>query len=118
MTRPAQWYEDHTHGWQTALQKLRAAGWKVDLTCTAAPVQLEGALPTGERFYLRARHEEVELNIGGDDPADVPEWIGVMPYQQPGGFAASYLPAEHGLAIIAALTGQFHDGVPSVSTDG
>lgn len=118
VTQHAQWYQDHIQGWQSALQALRAARWTVDITCTAAPVQLEGVLPTGERFYLRARHEEVELDIGGDDPSDVPEWVGVMPYRESGEFAASCLPAEHGLAIIAALTRRFYDGVPSAGTDG
>jgi hypothetical protein len=46
--------------WDAALATLRAAGWPVEMTCGAAPGQLEGVLPCGELFYFRSRHDEVE----------------------------------------------------------
>ncbi len=104
---------NHDREWQAAAQTLRSADWTVQITCTAAPVQIEGRLPSGERFYLRARHDEVMLAIGGDDPAEAPEWVGMFTYGEVGGYAASYLPADQGLAIIVHLAQQFGEGAPS-----
>ncbi len=34
------------------------------VTCEAAPVQVEGTLATGEKFYFRSRHRTVTLGVG------------------------------------------------------
>jgi hypothetical protein len=61
-------------------------------------VQVEGRLPSGERFYFRARHTDVSLGIGGGDPADIPEWEESESHRE-----ASWLPAAEGEAIIRRL---------------
>ena len=68
MTEPSQWYRKHGDEWEAALVTLRAEGWTVKHTGLAAPLQLEGRLPTGEVFYFRARHDEVSLGWAGMIP--------------------------------------------------
>lgn len=65
-----------TTGYHEILTRLRAEGFRVRLTCLAAPVQLEGHLPSGERFYLRCRHDTCSLRIAprGVDPVRDPTW--------------------------------------------
>ncbi|RKN13621.1 hypothetical protein D7147_31140 [Micromonospora musae] len=92
------WYQQHEASWLRLAATLRAEGWEAQLTSSAAPVQLEGALPGGERFYFRSRHADASLGIGGDDPADLPEWEGSESHQE-----AGYLPAAAGEAIIRRL---------------
>jgi hypothetical protein len=89
---------EHRAEWLAAVATLQAEGWTAELTCTAAPVQVEGRLPSGDLFYFRARHDEALLAIGGPDPADVAAWE--HSERHPG---ASYLPAQEGLAIIRRL---------------
>lgn len=74
------------------------------MTCGADPVQVEGVLPSGERFYFRARHSDVSLGIGGDEPADIPEWEDSESHPE-----AGYLPAAVGEAIIRRLTRRYQE---------
>jgi hypothetical protein len=85
----------HEACWQELVEALRADGWQAELTCLAAPVQLEGRLPSGELFYFRSRHNDVTLSVGGDDPSGIPEWERGELHGE-----ASYLPAVDGAAII------------------
>lgn len=96
--RVAPWVNEHVARWERALGSLRSEGWTVVITCAAAPVQLEGSLPSGEKFYFRARHDEARLAIGGREPIDRADWEGSEDH--PG---ASYLSAEDGLPIIERL---------------
>jgi hypothetical protein len=93
----------HMQAWDEAMATLREAGWQVTMTCLAAPVQLEGVLPCGEGFYFRARHDEVLLAVGGDDPAEGAPWQQGTSYGPPGGSDASYLPAQAGLDLLLKL---------------
>ena len=68
MSDVAPWLREHMDAWEDALADLRGDGWEVAMTCVAAPVQLEGRTPTGERFYFRSRHEDVSLQIGAMTP--------------------------------------------------
>jgi len=68
--KPTSWVATHEQEWDTALAELREAGWQAEMTCLAAPVQVEGVLPCGERFYFRSRHNEILPAVGGEDPAD------------------------------------------------
>ncbi|MFJ8818493.1 hypothetical protein [Amycolatopsis thermoflava] len=43
-------WRQHVEGWRRSLAELEAEGWQATLTFPAAPVQLEGRLPKGERF--------------------------------------------------------------------
>ena len=70
------------------------------MTGIAAPLQLEGQVPSGEDFYFRARWDEVSLGVGGD-PSWSPTWEGREPYGSD--TDASYLPGEDGLAILRRL---------------
>jgi hypothetical protein len=94
----------HQQEWDAALTALRGAGWQVVMTTIAAPVQLEGVLPCGERFYFRSRHEEVLLAVGGEDPGDGAPWQQEVGYGTRGGSEASYLPAEQGLSLLLDLS--------------
>ncbi|MEW2472247.1 hypothetical protein AB0875_00505 [Micromonospora gifhornensis] len=96
------WHQHHRTSWLQLAANLRAEGWAAQVTCSAAPVQAEGFLPNGERFYFRARHSDVSLGIGGDDPADIPEWEDSESHQE-----ASYLPAADGEAIIRRLARRY-----------
>jgi hypothetical protein len=89
---------DREAGWLAALAVLEAQGWRAQLTCSAAPVQVEGRLPGGELFYFRARHDEACLAVEGEDPADLPDWEQCNAHPE-----ASYLTADDGLAILSAL---------------
>jgi len=102
------WAVEHQRTWEAALLTLREAGWQAQMTCLAAPVQLEGVLPCGERFYFRARHDEVLLAIGGTAPSGSPSWERSVRYGQAGAEEASYLPAQSGLQLLMDLSAQ-HD---------
>jgi hypothetical protein len=39
------------------------------MTCLAAPVQVEGVPPCGERFYVRSRHNDILEAVRGEDPS-------------------------------------------------
>lgn len=43
---------DYERRWAEQLPRLRHKGFAAELTGFAAPVQLEGTLDTGERFYF------------------------------------------------------------------
>ena len=79
-------------------------------------MQLDGYLPTDERFYFRARHEHASLAVGGEDPADGPEWEAEEPCSN-----ASYLRAGDGLRLIQRLAqayGEHNDAAPLRRQDG
>lgn len=108
VNEPTKWYRDREAEWETVFVTLRAEGWTVKHTGLAAPLQLEGRLPTGELFYLRSRHDEVSLGIGGEDPDDFPAWEGRETYGT--GSDASYLPGDDGLAILRRLVAVYREG--------
>lgn len=60
--------------------RLRAEGFRVRLTCPITPVQLEGRLPSGERFYFRCRGDTCALHIAPrrGDPVSQPTWSQVV----------------------------------------
>ena len=97
----------HEARWLDLAEALRAEGWQAALTCTACPVQMEGQLPSGEAFYFRARHNDVTLSVGGDDPSDIPAWE-----QGEVHVDASFLPADDGEAIIRRLAANYAEGQP------
>ena len=96
------WHQQHSRSWLQLVATLHSEGWEARVTCEAAPVQVEGTLPSGKRFYFRARHRGVSLGIGGDDPADIPAWEASESHQE-----ASYLPADVGEAIIRRLARRY-----------
>lgn len=84
--------------WRRVLAGLRAQGWDVELTGTAAPVQLVGRVPSGEAFYYRCRYELCELDIGPDDEL---AWAGEE--QLEGEYTASYLEPDEAIRILLHL---------------
>ena len=58
--------------WQQLPPSLRSERGTTVVTCHAAPVQLEGMVPTGEHFYFCCRQVTCSLGIGGINPADSP----------------------------------------------
>lgn len=103
------WFVEHAAGWEAVVAELRHQGWDVRLLTLEAPVQLKGALPSGVRFYFRARWDEVSLAVGGDDPCDVvdSEWVGYEPYGGEG-WEASYLPSDDGVRLLHELVRRYH----------
>ncbi|MEU7979379.1 hypothetical protein AB0B63_12695 [Micromonospora sp. NPDC049081] len=95
-------HQQHVASWLQVVATLQTEGWEAQVTCSAAPVQIEGSLPNGERFHFRARHSDVSLGIGGDDPADLPEWENRESHEE-----ASYLPAVVGEAIVRRLVRRY-----------
>lgn len=57
-------------------RKLRSEGFQVRVTTLMAPIQLEGHLPTDERFYFRCRYDTCSLRIAPQrgDPVSNPGW--------------------------------------------
>jgi len=104
----AGWATAHEQGWQDVVAVLRREGWVAEVTCSAAPVQVEGRLPGGRPFYFRARHGEATLAVGGDDPADIPEWERSERHEM-----ASHLPPDDGENIIRRLASRYFAGDPT-----
>ena len=95
-------------GWNRTLAELRSVGWKAEITCAAAPVQLEGVAPNGEPFAFRARHDIVELQVDAKGPDDRASWSAAV--QQEG---ASYLTGEQGIQILLELWQRYLEHVDS-----
>ena len=55
---------------QTARTNLDLLGYSAEITCEACPLQIEGTLPNGERFYFRARWDRASLEIGSREDPD------------------------------------------------
>lgn len=91
--------------WRAAVRELDDQGWEAEVLSAGAPVQVVGVLPSGERFYFRARWDEVSLAVGGDEPCDVPdsEWVGHESYADAGPCGASALPSDDGLRLLQLL---------------
>jgi hypothetical protein len=106
------WAVRHEQERGAALATLHEAGWQAELTCLAAPVQVEGVLPCGERFYFRSRHDEILLAVGGEDPADGAPWQQQASYGTPAGSEASYLAAQPGLRLLLDLFRQHRIDCP------
>lgn len=101
MSDKSTWYIEHEMGWARAAASLRLDGWTVDVMTFAAPVQLEGLLPRGERFYFRSRHDEALLAVGGDDPANVAPWEVPEPCA-----SASHLAGDERLVMLRRMVSQ------------
>ena len=97
------WALKHEAEWLAVLATLETEGWNAALTCSAAPVQVEGQLPNGEQFYFRARHADACLGVGGADPSDAPDWEQCEAHPE-----ASYLSAHDGLAILQRLSAVYY----------
>ncbi|MGW6501237.1 hypothetical protein [Nonomuraea angiospora] len=91
--------------WQRLLPELRSQGWTIEITGFAAPIQLEGALPSGDRFYYRCRWDTCSLDIGGDDPAALANWTREQIVE--GEYAASYLHPDKAVRILLDLYAQW-----------
>jgi hypothetical protein len=115
-----EWAEIHQREWEAALAALREAGWQAQMTCLAAPVQVEGTLPCGEHFYFRSRHDEILLAVGGEDPSDAAPWERRASYGPPGQEQASYLTAQPGLRLLLSLAAQHQPSCqrPGSNPDG
>ena len=69
--------------WQPFLEQLRAEGFEVRVTSLLAPLQIEGRLPTQERFYFRSEWGQARLNIGGETPWLRPDWMSWRDWDDP-----------------------------------
>lgn len=98
---PPAWVQEADAAWQRLLPELRAEGWHIELTCFAAPIQLEGKVPGGDWFYYRCRWNTCSLSVGGDDPADGAVWSGERKVD--GAHAASHLHPDEAVRILLEL---------------
>jgi len=100
--------------WDGVAGALRLHGCEATVTTYAAPVQMEGRLPSGELFYFRARRNTCSLAVGGVDPADVPAWRAEV--ELPGDFTATWLEADEGKRIFAELVERYRrEGPPALT---
>jgi hypothetical protein len=87
--------------WRRVLGELREQGWEVCLSGTAAPVALDGSLPTGEYFYLRCRWSVCTLEIDTQEDWMVAEWESEVELE--GEFSASYIAPDDAVAVLHRL---------------
>lgn len=105
-TGRATWAVERHAEWEVVSEALTERGWTVEITCPAAPVQVEGRLPCGEAYYFRARWNEAEMSVGGDDPIDAYHWQGseVVPGSN---YEASYLSGPQGQQLLLRLESRY-----------
>jgi len=92
---------------------LRADGYTVHSSSYAAPVQLEGTLPTGENFYFRARFKNVGLRVWRDSPDPGSHWSDS--FELAGEHSGSYLEPDEGEAILRTLVSAYLEKLPDAS---
>jgi hypothetical protein len=92
---------------------LRRDGWVIDYATVAMTGQVEGALPTGERFYFHAKHDTLSVAVGGDYPSAGAPWVYHETYGAPGGEDASYLTVAQCLQHARRLAQLYGTGTPS-----
>lgn len=102
---PKPWTLDYQDRWSVIIAGLHDVGIEAKLLTVAAPVQIEGHLPSGTKFYFSCRYDNCELAIGGDDPAGVPEWRSEI--RRWGEFEASYLTPEEASKVFLELLDQY-----------
>ncbi|MGX1785716.1 hypothetical protein ACWIGM_03205 [Bosea sp. NPDC055332] len=73
-------------------------------------VQATGTI-NGSQFYFKAKHNYWLLAIGGDDPADLPEWEYEEPYGE-GPYGANFMEHEIAKRLILEAAGRFLRGDP------
>jgi hypothetical protein len=61
-------WQEVESAWRPILARLCNDGFDVRLRSVAFPVQLEGTLPDGRRFYFRERGGRCYLGVGGEGP--------------------------------------------------
>ncbi len=96
--------DDDLEGWAGAAATLETDGWTVDFASKIPPVRLYGTLPTGENYFLRGAASEIILGVGGDDPAQQPEWITAVPMRD-----GSYLPTEEATDLAMMMIQRYID---------
>ena len=80
--------------WRRVLGELRDEGWEVALDGTAAPVALDGRLPSGESFYLRCRWNVCSFDVDDVEVGEV---------ELEGEFSASYILPDDAVAVLRRL---------------
>ena len=69
--------------WEPFLTELRQEGFEVRVTSLLAPLQIEGELPTGEGFHVRAEWGGARLSIGGETTWLRPKWASWKDWDDP-----------------------------------
>jgi hypothetical protein len=94
------WAEEFA-AWEPYLERLREAGFQIELTSVAFPVQLEGNLPTGEAVYFRERSGLASLVVGSDED---PVWsTDVDLWNRPGAEVPSFLTAQEAYVVFLEI---------------
>lgn len=81
------------------------------MTTMSAPVQIEGKLSNGKRFYFRSRGRTITLGVGDTEEAavrgdDIELGLAVIGVED-NKFPVSYLDDPHARAILGVLVGLY-----------
>lgn len=101
---------------ESELQKFREENISLDPGIEIAEidgwsiVQAIGTI-NGAPFYFKAKHNYWLLAIGGDDPADLPEWEYEERYGE-GPYGANFMEHEIAKRLILEAAGRFLRGDP------
>jgi RimJ/RimL family protein N-acetyltransferase len=107
----SEWRQAHRNGWRETVERLRSEGWRIERDDPGdSPVQFEGRLPTGERFWFRAEDDSVRLAVSGEGPAGRAPRQHDLKRQD-----ASHLSGPEGLALIRELQARFRGAAPEVT---
>ncbi len=72
----AQHFKPYHDAYDNFILRLNEEGFEASITCYMAPIQIEGRLPSKEKFILHSRHSTCCLSIASkdDDPIMNPIW--------------------------------------------
>lgn len=77
MSEKSPWVLDFEARWATVLDQLTKDGFTAEVPNIAAPVEVLGSLPSGERFYMHCRGDSCSVQISKTgDPVDTWQWRG------------------------------------------
>ena len=76
VNEPTQWYRDREADWETVFATLRAEDGLSTTPGLPRRCSWRVCCRVERPFFIRSRHDEVSLGIGGEDPCDAPAWEG------------------------------------------
>jgi hypothetical protein len=69
--------------WKAVIRRYSSKGFEISIRSVLAPLQLEGRLPDGRRFYFRERGGTSKLAVGGD-PLNHPDKVVTLELEEGG----------------------------------
>jgi hypothetical protein len=93
--------------YRALVKELRSEGFRVRLLTIAAPIQLQGHLPSGEAFYFRCRYDTCALRITPPRKSPVTASTWESSLSRWGEYDASGLDAAEAEAVVRELLGEY-----------